>query len=397
VDVFAAPAPLRAEGDGWALELVELLPGVWMHTTWRELPTVGLFPASGLLVQDGEGLVMVDTAWGPEPTAQLLGWAEDELGLPVTAALATHGHEDSYAGIPVLLERGITMYFHPRVLPELALPMLSSGSGAGLLEPLWKVDRTTLGALEIFYPGAGHSPGNIVVYLPEAELLFGGCALRAADADGLGNTADADLDSWAVAVARLQAEYPEVKLVVPGHGDPGGPELLVHTAELLAAQVEPRPEPVAVTPAHRSTCDALMPQARRIAAWEPGPPAKLHVGVGAFEVMGGYLEFQPMEAVAAAEVLRVEQSTVEGWLADLGATGASRAQFWVLSGDDGGFHGGMGIPLRHDLAFRHDDGFLVCADPEGASSPSGLQGHLGCAPVAGEDEAWWWCPAGEGG
>ena len=37
------------------------------------------------------------------------------------------------------------------------------------------------------------------------------------------------------AVGRLQKRYSQTELVVPGHGEPGGRELLAHTLELLAA------------------------------------------------------------------------------------------------------------------------------------------------------------------
>jgi hypothetical protein len=49
----------------------------------------------------------------------------------------------------------------------------------------------------------------------------------------MGNTTQADLEGWPRAIATLQQRYRDVRVVVPGHGEPGGPELLVHTRELL--------------------------------------------------------------------------------------------------------------------------------------------------------------------
>ncbi len=40
---------------------------------------------------------------------------------------------------------------------------------------------------------------------------------------------------WAASIARVQAAYPDARLVLPGHGDAGGPELLAHTRELATA------------------------------------------------------------------------------------------------------------------------------------------------------------------
>lgn len=78
-------------------------------------------------------------------------------------------------------------------------------------------------------------PESTVVWLAEPRILFGGCLVRGWSAKSMGNTSDADLASWPGAISFLQLHYPAPILVVPGHGDPGGPELLAHTVRLLAA------------------------------------------------------------------------------------------------------------------------------------------------------------------
>ena len=86
---------------------------------------------------------------------------------------------------------------------------------------------------ELFFPGPGHTADNATVWLQENRVLAGGCLVRALTATSMGNTSEADLESWPRAIAALQARYPDVGIVVPGHGEPGGPELLAHTRELL--------------------------------------------------------------------------------------------------------------------------------------------------------------------
>ena len=49
----------------------------------------------------------------------------------------------------------------------------------------------------------------------------------------LGNTREADVASWPGAMIALQNRYPDVQLVLPGHGEPGTVALLTHTVELL--------------------------------------------------------------------------------------------------------------------------------------------------------------------
>ena len=70
-----------------------------------------------------------------------------------------------------------------------------------------------------------------MVWLPERRLLYGGCAVKAASWTALGFTGDANLERWPAALRAMAAFDPA--MVIPGHGPPGGPELLAHTLELL--------------------------------------------------------------------------------------------------------------------------------------------------------------------
>ena len=70
-----------------------------------------------------------------------------------------------------------------------------------------------------------------------AYSLFGGCLLKSMGA-GKGNLNDATPDEWSTTIARIQAAYPAVQTVVPGHGEPGGPELLGFTKEMFEEEGE---------------------------------------------------------------------------------------------------------------------------------------------------------------
>jgi metallo-beta-lactamase class B len=49
----------------------------------------------------------------------------------------------------------------------------------------------------------------------------------------LGNLSDADLAGWPKTIARVIEAYPFADIVIPGHGDFNGRELLKHTQNLL--------------------------------------------------------------------------------------------------------------------------------------------------------------------
>lgn len=240
---------LAAAAAGAATEAVpdvpvvrELRPGVWLHTSHHTYPGGTRFPSNGLAVADGDGLLLVDTAWGEVATIALLDRLEAATGRRVRRAIVTHHHYDRVAGADVLAARGV------EVLAQPATPRLASA--LGIPAPRTSVAALTevggafrVGPAELFYPGPGHAADNLVVWLPEQKVLFGGCAVRAAATGSLGNTDDADLAGWAEAIRRLRARYPQAEVVVPGHGEPGGATLLEHTLALL------EPEPPAAAPA----------------------------------------------------------------------------------------------------------------------------------------------------
>lgn len=211
------------------LQVQALEPGIWIHVSWQTLSSGVRFPSNGLIVQEDDSVLLVDTAWGEESTEALLGWIDRELGLPVSAVIATHAHADRMGGGPVLKQHGIPMYAHPlgfAMAAEQGWEPLSIGA----LKP---GEALPFQSVEIFYPGPAHTVDNIMVWLPRARLLVGGCAVKSISSRGMGNVADADVPIWPSSIELAGQQYPEAEWVLPGHGDIGGQELLLHTNMLL--------------------------------------------------------------------------------------------------------------------------------------------------------------------
>ncbi|NMO14553.1 subclass B1 metallo-beta-lactamase [Pyxidicoccus fallax] len=202
-----------------------LAPGVWLHTTLGGAD-YNHYPANGLLVEDGEGTLLVDTGWNARHAEQLMTWAQDTLRRPVRAAVVTHFHEDRTGGVPALVAKEIPVYgleHTAKLATERGLPV-----------PRHTVaPAQTLGAVEVFFPGAGHAPDNVVVFHPDSGVLFGGCFVKDVEAKDLGNVRDADVAGWPASLERTRERFPGIRVVVPGHGAPGGLELLSHTGTLL--------------------------------------------------------------------------------------------------------------------------------------------------------------------
>ena len=55
------------------------------------------------------------------------------------------------------------------------------------------LQANSLPELQWLAPGAAHAPDNIVIWHEPARMIRGGCMIKEASAEALGNVADADL------------------------------------------------------------------------------------------------------------------------------------------------------------------------------------------------------------
>lgn len=209
---------------------------VWVHTTNYKLPGQAPISSNGLVVVDGQDVVLIDGAWGELATVALLEAIKTEVGKTVTKMVVTHHHPDKIAGVDAAERVGIQVFTHPDT------PALAARSGfavpntsvAALREPK---SRTKIGGIEIAYPGPAHAADNLVVYVPAVNVLYTGCAMRGADAASLGNIESADLTAWPETLNWVKTVYKDAKIVVPGHGKGGDITAIDHTLKLLAAKV----------------------------------------------------------------------------------------------------------------------------------------------------------------
>ena len=86
--------------------------------------------------------------------------------------------------------------------------------------------------IECYYPGPAHSIDNIAVWIPSDKILFAGCIVKSINSPNLGNLSDGDVRSYPSTVKKLITKFKTAKLVIPGHGNAGGIELLTHTLEM---------------------------------------------------------------------------------------------------------------------------------------------------------------------
>jgi len=220
-------APVWASEELPPLKIQQLTDSVYLHISHKVVDGFGLVDSNGLVVLMGSEAYIVDTPWSTQDTETLLQWINAQ-GFTLKGVVSTHFHEDRTAGIEYLNANAIPTYASARTNKIL------QRQGRPLAANTFNKDKFSLvkAHIEVFYPGAGHAQDNVVVWLPEQKLLFGGCLIRANAATSLGNTSDAVLSAWSASVEELQSRYADVKLVVPGHGDVGDVSLLEHTRVL---------------------------------------------------------------------------------------------------------------------------------------------------------------------
>lgn len=205
-----------------------------MHTSYHQVPGWGKVLSNGLIVQTPDGTILIDTGWNNAQTATILKWSETTLKQPIVAAVFTHAHNDKMGGVDAVIAAGVKTFAHPlsnQFAPEEGLTPAEHNL---TIQPdrSMKADHPAFNAVEIYYPGGGHTLDNIVVAVPEAHILFGGCLIRPEGSHNLGNIASADLSSWASSVKRTAQKFPDVSLVIPSHGAPAGRELFEQTEQL---------------------------------------------------------------------------------------------------------------------------------------------------------------------
>jgi metallo-beta-lactamase class B len=228
--------PLAVAQDNGKVQLADdvfierIADHVWRHVSYKNLPNLGRVPSNGGIAQFGTDILLIDSAWTNAQTNLILDWIHNELHANPSVAVITHAHDDRLGGIHEIHTRGI------RTVSSTLTA--ESAKQQGLEVPQQTFDERltlTLGGreIEVRYPGPGHTRDNIVVWIPDRHILFGGCLIKAAQAKDLGNTKDADLGQWPKTIEKVAQEFPRARIVVPGHGDPSGKEALTRTLELL--------------------------------------------------------------------------------------------------------------------------------------------------------------------
>jgi len=212
------------------IELIQLSDSVFVHVSYVEMQPYGKMPANGLLLISNGKAVLLDSPWNDAQTEVLVKFIKDSLHAKITDFVPNHWHADCMGGLGYLNKHGVKSYANQLTIDiakEKGLPLPENGFKDSIL---LKVNNLKI---DCYYLGGGHTIDNMVAWIPAEKILFAGCMVKAMAWKDIGNLSDADMNDYPVTIQKVIDKFPSAKIVIPGHGDFGGKELLTHTLELL--------------------------------------------------------------------------------------------------------------------------------------------------------------------
>jgi metallo-beta-lactamase class B len=215
-----------------SLVITQIAKNSFEHTSFKQTDDFGYVPCNGLIVRNSNEVIIFDTPTNDKSSEELIKWINETLHCKINAIIPTHFHDDCLGGLKAFHENNIPSYANFRTI-ELAkennyvVPKNSFTDSLRL-----KVGNENITAK---FFGEGHTKDNVVGYFPSENVMFGGCLIKTIDASK-GYLGDANVADWSNTVEKIKKQYPDVKIVVPGHGDFGNSQLLDYTIKLFKTQ-----------------------------------------------------------------------------------------------------------------------------------------------------------------
>lgn len=211
------------------LKIIKVTKNLFTHRSYLVTEEYGEVPCNGLVFFDEGEAVIFDAPTNNQAASELIDWIK-ESNNDINAVLATHFHEDCVGGLEEFHRNNI-----PSFANKITIEMAQSNNYPVPQNGFDEVLNLSIGKAEVVgrYFGAGHTADNIIAYIPSEHALFGGCLVKQIGG-GKGNLEDANVEEWSETISKIKKEYPELKLVFPGHGEHGGMDLLDYTEDLFA-------------------------------------------------------------------------------------------------------------------------------------------------------------------
>lgn len=211
------------------LQISHLTGDFYVYKTFHDYKGT-LISANAMYLVTDKGVVLFDAPWDGTQFQPLLDSIKAKHHKDVVMHFATHSHEDRAGGLEFYRQKGIKTYTI-KLTDEIL--QKNNEKRAEFVIPndtLFTVGNHTF---EVYYPGKGHAPDNIVVWFNKEKILYGGCFIKSADAKDLGYLGDADVKEWENAIKKVQTKFKSPKFIITGHDDWTALTSLKHTFKLV--------------------------------------------------------------------------------------------------------------------------------------------------------------------
>ncbi len=211
------------------LKIKKINNHIFQHISFIQTNEYGKVACNGMVYLNKDEAIIFDTPVNDSASKQLIDWVTKTNHKKIKALVITHFHNDCLGGIQEFHKKNIPSYANELTIKlakkdSVELPQ-NSFKNRIQFEIGGKIATT-----EFF--GEGHTSDNVIGYIPKEKALFGGCLVKSVNA-GKGYLGDANVLEWSNTIATIKKTYPDLEIVIPGHGKNGGIELLDYTANLF--------------------------------------------------------------------------------------------------------------------------------------------------------------------
>ncbi len=211
------------------LQISHLTGDFYVYRTFNEYKG-NKISANALYLVTDKGVVLFDAPWDKTQFQPLLDSIKAKHNKEVVMLFATHSHDDRAGGFDFYSKKGVKTYSIK--LTDDILKKKKEGRAAFII-PNDTIFAVGQHKFEVYYPGKGHAPDNVVVWFAKEKVLYGGCFVKSADADDLGYLGDSNVKEWNISIGKVKTKFKNPKFIIPGHDDWKNMESLNHTLKLV--------------------------------------------------------------------------------------------------------------------------------------------------------------------
>lgn len=218
-----------AQSKNSPLQISHLMGDFYVYKTFHDYKGT-LISANAMYLVTDKGVVLFDAPWDKTQFQPLLDSIKARHHKEVVMCFATHSHEDRAGGLEFYGKKGIKTYtikLTDQILEK------NNEKRAEFIIPNDTTFTVGQHTFEVYYPGKGHAPDNIVVWFNKEKILYGGCFIKSTEAKDLGYLGDANVKEWEKSIKKVQSKFKKPKYIITGHDGWKDLSSLNHTLKLV--------------------------------------------------------------------------------------------------------------------------------------------------------------------